>query len=113
MKIPESRKVVLIGTGMVGMSYAYALLNQNACDELVLIDLNKERAAGEAMDCLLYTSNTRQKPQMNISKEKRKTDAFCIAAKLNGSAKEKCLKTPSEEIGSSEGVFLSILILCG
>ena len=50
MKIPESRKVVLIGTGMVGMSYAYALLNQNACDELVLIDLNKERAAGEAMD---------------------------------------------------------------
>lgn len=46
----DNRKVVLIGTGMVGMSYAYALLNQNACDELVLIDLNKERARGEAMD---------------------------------------------------------------
>ena len=27
----DNRKVVLIGTGMVGMSYAYALLNQNAC----------------------------------------------------------------------------------
>ena len=46
----DNRKVVLVGTGMVGMSYAYALLNQNACDELVLIDLNKERAQGEAMD---------------------------------------------------------------
>lgn len=46
----DNRKVVLIGTGMVGMSYAYALLNQNACDELVLIDINKERAMGEAMD---------------------------------------------------------------
>ena len=46
----DNRKVVLIGTGMVGMSYAYALLNQNACDELVLIDLDKERAMGEAMD---------------------------------------------------------------
>ena len=46
----ENRKVVLIGTGMVGMSYAYALLNQNVCDELVLIDLDKERAMGEAMD---------------------------------------------------------------
>ncbi|MEG1447927.1 MAG: L-lactate dehydrogenase, partial [Oscillospiraceae bacterium] len=45
-----NRKVVLIGTGMVGMSYAYALLNQNACDELVLIDINKERVIGEAMD---------------------------------------------------------------
>lgn len=46
----DNRKVVLVGTGMVGMSYAYALLNQNACDELVLIDLNRERAQGEAMD---------------------------------------------------------------
>ena len=48
--VTDNRKVVLIGTGMVGMSYAYALLNQNACDELVLIDLDKERAQGEAMD---------------------------------------------------------------
>lgn len=46
----ENRKVVLIGTGMVGMSYAYALLNQNACEELVLVDLDTKRAMGEAMD---------------------------------------------------------------
>lgn len=43
-------KVVIIGTGMVGMSYAYALLNQGTVNELVLIDINKERAEGEAMD---------------------------------------------------------------
>lgn len=48
--VTDNRKVVLIGAGMVGMSYAYSLLNQNACDELVLIDLNKKRAEGEAMD---------------------------------------------------------------
>lgn len=46
----DKRKTVLIGTGMVGMSFAYALLNQGVCDELVLIDINKERAMGEAMD---------------------------------------------------------------
>lgn len=46
----DQRKVVLVGCGMVGMSYAYALLNQNLCDELVLIDLDKKRAEGEAMD---------------------------------------------------------------
>lgn len=46
----ENRKVVLVGTGLVGMSYAYAMLNQNACDELVLVDINKQRAIGEAMD---------------------------------------------------------------
>lgn len=46
----DKRKVALIGTGMVGMSYAYSMLNQNVCDELVLIDVNKKRAEGEAMD---------------------------------------------------------------
>ena len=46
----DKRKVVLVGCGMVGMSYAYAMLNQNVVDELVLIDVNKLRAEGEAMD---------------------------------------------------------------
>lgn len=47
----DKRKVVLIGTGMVGMSFAYAVVNQGGiCNELVLIDVNKERAMGEAMD---------------------------------------------------------------
>lgn len=46
----DKRKIILIGTGMVGMSYAYSMLNQNVCDELVLIDVDKKRAMGEAMD---------------------------------------------------------------
>lgn len=46
----NQKKVVLIGTGMVGMSFAYAALNQNLCDELVLIDINEKRAKGEVMD---------------------------------------------------------------
>lgn len=46
----DKRKVVLVGTGFVGMSYAYAMLNQSACDELVLIDKNEKKAVGEAMD---------------------------------------------------------------
>lgn len=46
----DKRKVALVGTGMVGMSYAYSMLNQGVCDELVLIDINRKRAEGEAMD---------------------------------------------------------------
>ncbi|MFR8103696.1 MAG: L-lactate dehydrogenase [Clostridia bacterium] len=46
----KKRKVVLIGTGFVGMSMAYSLLNQGGIDELVLIDVVKEKAEGEAMD---------------------------------------------------------------
>lgn len=44
------KKIVLVGTGMVGMSFAYAALNQNLCDELVLCDINEKRAKGEAQD---------------------------------------------------------------
>jgi len=43
-------RVVLVGTGAVGCSFAYAMLNQGAAEELVLIDINKEKAEGEAMD---------------------------------------------------------------
>ena len=50
MKYDVTRKVAIIGAGLVGMSYAYALLNQGACDEMVLIDIDKRRAEGEAMD---------------------------------------------------------------
>lgn len=52
-------KIVLIGCGNVGMSYAYALLNQHTyVDELVLIDTNIEKIEGEAADlnhCLAYS----------------------------------------------------------
>lgn len=54
----EKNKVVIIGCGNVGMSYAYALLNQRTyVNELALIDLNYDRIVGEAMDlnhCLAF-----------------------------------------------------------
>ena len=46
----KTNKVVLIGTGFVGSSYAFALLNQNLVHELVMIDMNVEKAMGDAMD---------------------------------------------------------------
>lgn len=46
----EKRKVVLVGTGFVGMSFAYSLFNQGGVNELVLIDVLKEKAQGEALD---------------------------------------------------------------
>lgn len=46
-----NNKVVLIGCGNVGMSFAYATLNQRTyVNELVLIDVDKDRVEGEVMD---------------------------------------------------------------
>ena len=42
---------MVVGTGNVGMSYAYALVHQRtAVNELVLVDINTDDAEGEAID---------------------------------------------------------------
>ena len=43
-------RVVLVGTGAVGCSYAYSMINQGVAEELVLIDVNEAKSEGEAMD---------------------------------------------------------------
>lgn len=46
----DKRKIVLVGCGFVGMSMAYSFLNTGGIDELILIDVDHEKAIGEAMD---------------------------------------------------------------
>ncbi len=43
-------KVVLVGTGFVGMSMAYSMLNRGGIQELILIDIDKDKTIGEEMD---------------------------------------------------------------
>ncbi|BCB02818.1 L-lactate dehydrogenase [Bacillus sp. KH172YL63] len=64
MTIKCTNKVALIGTGFVGSSYAFALLNQGIAHELVMIDLNKEKADGDARD---LNHGLAFAPQMKIS----------------------------------------------
>ena len=46
----EGRKVAIIGAGAVGSTTAFTIAMQQLCSELVLIDVNKEKALGEALD---------------------------------------------------------------
>ncbi len=46
----STRKVGIVGTGMVGSSFAYALMQRSIATEIVLVDVDRERAEGEAMD---------------------------------------------------------------
>ena len=43
-------KVGVVGTGMVGCSFAYSLMQSGLASEMVLIDKDEKRAEGEAMD---------------------------------------------------------------
>ncbi|MCJ7430949.1 L-lactate dehydrogenase [Candidatus Bathyarchaeota archaeon] len=43
-------KVAIVGAGFVGTTFAYSLLIRGLASQIVIIDVNKERAEGEAMD---------------------------------------------------------------
>lgn len=43
-------KVVIVGAGNVGATTAYSIINQGLCEEIVLIDVNKDKAYAEALD---------------------------------------------------------------
>lgn len=45
-------KISVIGTGMVGASFAYRLLIGGIASEIALIDINATRAEGESLDLL-------------------------------------------------------------
>ena len=44
------RKAAIVGCGFVGSSIAFRLVQQGLFSELVLIDANRSKAEGEAMD---------------------------------------------------------------
>ena len=49
-KTPNHQKVVLIGDGAVGSSYAFEMAQQGLAEEFVIVDVIKERTEGDALD---------------------------------------------------------------
>ncbi len=46
----KKSKIAVVGCGMVGSSTAFSLVTQGICDEILMIDINEERALGEVLD---------------------------------------------------------------
>jgi len=101
-------KIVIIGCGNVGMSYAYALLNQRtSVTDLVLVDINKEKIEGEAMDlnhCLAFAPS-----KINIKagtyEDCKDAKIVCIAAGANQAPNE----TRMDLINKNSKIFKSII----
>jgi L-lactate dehydrogenase len=51
-KLKKGKKVTVLGAGNVGASIAFALAIKGLCSELLLVDINKPKAKGEAMDIM-------------------------------------------------------------
>lgn len=118
--IYDNRKVALIGTGMVGMSFAFALTNYNLCNELVLIDIDREKAEGEAMDLNhgMAFAPTRMKIYSGVYGDCSDADIVVITAGANQKPEEtrldllhrnaKIIRSIVEQVIDSgfDGIFL-------
>ena len=101
-------KVVIIGCGNVGISYAYALVNQKTyVDELVLIDINVEKTIGEAMDlnhCLPYSPS---KINIRVGDYNDCKDAKIVV--ITAGANQKTGETRMDLINKNASIFKSII----
>lgn len=55
-----SAKVAIVGAGFVGSTAAYAIMMSGCATEIALIDINKNKAEGEALDlmhCMQFTTS--------------------------------------------------------
>ena len=101
-------KVGLVGCGNVGMSYAYALLNQRTnVNELVLIDIDKDRVEGEVMDlnhCLAFAPS---KIDIKSGEYSDCSDATLVV--IAAGANQKPGETRMDLINKNSKIFKSIV----
>jgi L-lactate dehydrogenase len=57
----ENKKVVVIGDGAVGSTTAYTLMQHSYINEIVIVDLNKNKAEGDVLDMIHGLSFVSQK----------------------------------------------------
>ncbi len=103
-------KVGIIGTGFVGASYAYSLVNQNLVDELVLVDVNKDNTMANRDDliqCVCYLSE-----QPNVIsgdyQDLEDCDIICITAGVNQKPGETRLELVQRNTKIMESVIDNI-----
>ena len=99
-----SRKVAVVGTGFVGTSIAYSMINQGIINELVLIDVNQEKAEGEALD-LLDGMSWAQENIIVWAGDCKDADIVVITAGVN----QKPGQTRLELIDINAGIITSVV----
>jgi L-lactate dehydrogenase len=118
----QVNRVAIVGSGFVGSTYAYALMNQGIAEELVLIDVNTAKAEGDAMDLnhgKFFTPSPARVWQGDYS-DCKDADIVCISASVSQSEEETRLtvvekntaivKNVVEKVMASgfDGIFLVV-----
>ncbi|HCW72714.1 MAG TPA: L-lactate dehydrogenase [Clostridiaceae bacterium] len=99
-------KISVIGAGFVGATTTYALMLGGLCEELVIVDINKDKAIGEAMD--ISHGAAFVKPVKVISgtyEDTRDSDIVIITA----GAAQKPGETRLDLVNKNIGIFKTLI----
>ena len=102
----DVRKAAIIGCGFVGASIAFSLMQRGLYSELVLIDSDREKAAGEAMDLshgLPYAAS------MQIYAGTYDDVADCAMVILTAGANQKPGETRLDLIGKNISILKGVI----
>ena len=100
------RKVAVIGCGFVGAASAFALMESGLFSEMVLIDANKEKAEGEALD-ISHGLPFAKPMQIYAGDYKDLADAYVIV--VTAGAGQKPGETRLDLVKKNVGIFKSII----
>ncbi|WP_181350850.1 L-lactate dehydrogenase [Thalassobacillus sp. CUG 92003] len=104
-------RVVVIGAGAVGSSYAFSLLNQSITEELVILDLNEDKAMGDAMDLnhgKVFAPHP-TKTWYGQYADCKHADIVCICAGANQKPGETRLDLVKKNVGIFKGIVEHVM----
>lgn len=102
----KGRKVVVVGDGAVGSSYAFAMVQQGLAEELVIVDVFKEKTEGDALDLEDATAFTAPKKIYSGSYEDAK-DADLVV--ITAGAPQKPGETRLQLVDKNLNIMKSII----
>ncbi|OCG65615.1 L-lactate dehydrogenase [Gilliamella sp. Imp1-6] len=100
------RKVMIIGVGNVGSTTAYTLVNRGICEEIALVDLNKELAYGHAQDLLDAAAYRQNMVKVSLRESTNCADIdIAIITVTSGIAQ----KSRAEELAGTSKIIANIV----
>ena len=100
------RKAAIIGCGLVGSSIAFRFLQQGLFSQLVLLDVDQDRAEGEAMD---LSDGLPYGATMEITAGSYDDITDCALVVITAGANQKPGETRLDLIGKNTAILRSIL----
>ena len=102
----NDRKAAIIGCGFVGSASAFALLESGLFSEIVLIDANKDKAEGEALD-IAHGAPFARPTKIYAGEYKDIADAYIVI--VTAGAGQKPGETRLDLVKKNVGIFKSVI----